>query len=263
VAPEAFARWAEAGAVQSIMQVGGGSNHAGWDDFLLDVADAFIASLKLKMSLWPMFEAALAAASRGGDGTPAMVPLGVVMGQDAEAWADPYATALFDARLVAYPVVEDGARTRGARLPAGDWIELRTGARTTGPATVTVDAPLGALPLFVRAGAALVLDEDSDALLPTSAAGRLGPQARRVLVVSAGPASETIADGLDVRQAPASDGGVNVRVTRARAGPLTIRAYGAFTAVDAGGAIVSELRPGAGFVEVDVESDGAVDVTLR
>ncbi len=46
------------------------------------------------------------------------------------------------------PVVTEGATTRTAYLPEGAWFHVWTGARTDGPATVTVDAPLGEPPAW-------------------------------------------------------------------------------------------------------------------
>jgi alpha-glucosidase len=56
-----------------------------------------------------------------------------------------------DALLVA-PVLEQGAQTRGVYLPAGDWYDFWSGKCIMGPADLPVQAPLDALPLFVRAG---------------------------------------------------------------------------------------------------------------
>ncbi len=225
VTPEAFARWAEAGALQTIMQVGGGTNHAPWDDNLVEVIDAFAAAARLKMSLWPMFEAGLAKASVGGDGTPLMQPLGVFMGDDEEAWADPFAVMLFD-RLAGFLVVTDGARERAVRVPGGEWIVLATGERLTGPLSTSLPAPLGAPPLLLRAGHALVLDRTSDTLLETTVPGRVGLSFDRVVVVGGpGAASLTEAGGLVVEQTPEGDG-LTVSVTRRVEGALVLEVAG-------------------------------------
>jgi alpha-D-xyloside xylohydrolase len=270
VTPEAFARFAEAGALQTIMQVGGGSNHAPWDDFLLDVEDAFASAVRLKMALWPMYEAGLARAmvAAGGsdddvdsDGTPLMVPLGVFMGNDAEAWADPDAILLFDV-LAAWPVVEDGARTRLVRVPAGEWLSLKTAERFTGPLTTTVAAPLGLPPMMLAAGAVLILDEASDTLLPVTAPGRRGPSSSRVVVTSVGPPSIQRAGGLVVRQTP--DGaGLSVSVERAADAPITLRILGSFAAVTSDVGSVDDVVVAEGITEVSVGGSGDVVVRLQ
>jgi alpha-D-xyloside xylohydrolase len=265
VTPEAFARWAEAGALQTIMQVGGGSNHAPWDDFLLDVEDAFARAARLKMALWPMYEAGLQRAMGDGDGTPLMVPLGVYMGDDAEAWADAYAMVLFDI-VAAYPVVEDGARERAVRVPQGRWFDLNTPATGAieGPATKTMPAPLGSPPMLLRAGASLILDEESHALLPTTIAGRVGLSPFRVVVTGPGAPSVTSAGGLVVRQNTDDAGTVTVAIERTGDALVGVRVFGVFADVSADGTDVDVLN-----IEVDggrtvctVGGSGDVTVTF-
>ncbi len=76
---------------------------------------------------------------------------------------DPRVVALRDeymfgpAFLVA-PVTEQGATSRQVYLPAGtDWYNYWTNERLKGGQTVTVDAPIDTIPLFVRAGSILPL----------------------------------------------------------------------------------------------------------
>ncbi len=55
--------------------------------------------------------------------------------------------------LLAAPVFTSGATTRTVYLPAGtEWFNWHSGVRYAGGANVTVSAPLGTLPLFVRSG---------------------------------------------------------------------------------------------------------------
>ncbi|MBM4281903.1 MAG: glycoside hydrolase family 31 protein [Deltaproteobacteria bacterium] len=210
--PEAFARFAEASAFQTIFQVGGGGNQAPWDAQYDAVADSFAAAARLRMSLWPMFERWLARASRDGDGTPVVVPLGVAMGEDAAAWQDAAAMLLGDV-LAAFPVVDDGARTRAVRLPAGAWFDLWTGAPTAGPVDLEVPAPLGQPPAYLRAGGVLVLDRESRTLLPSPVRG--GPAPDRVVVVAPGPgivAGAIVAGGVTASQQSGAAGAVTIEV---------------------------------------------------
>lgn len=60
--------------------------------------------------------------------------------------------------VLAAPVLRDGARRREVFLPEGRWLDTRNGvvhAAPTGGLVVDVDAPLGAPPLFLRAGAVI------------------------------------------------------------------------------------------------------------
>jgi alpha-D-xyloside xylohydrolase len=152
---EAFVRWAQAGALSTVMQVGGGGNQAAWDAELVDVIDAFTVAARVHMDLVPMWEHWLARSAQGGDGTPVAVPVGVVA-DTSEAWADEATYVLGDA-LLAAPVVEAGARTRDVFVPAGRWRSWWDGGLVEGPALVTVDAPLERVPLYQRENAILVL----------------------------------------------------------------------------------------------------------
>ena len=219
--PEAFARFAQASAVQTIFQVGGGANQAPWDADYDVVASAFDDAARLHMSLWPMWAAWLARASAGGDGTPVVVPLGVATGEDAAAWNDEAAMLVGDV-LAAFPVVDDGARSRTVRLPAGRWFDFHRGARVDGGVAVDVDAPLDVLPLFLRAGAVVVLDRESRTLLPSTE--RDGEAPDRVVVVAPGAdiaASAVAAGGVTASQHRDDDGTVTL-VVDVDAGPIPL-----------------------------------------
>jgi alpha-glucosidase len=58
------------------------------------------------------------------------------------------------------PVLESGVRNASAYLPAGDdWVDWHDGRVHAGGRSVTVPAPLGRTPMFVRSGAALFVAE--------------------------------------------------------------------------------------------------------
>jgi predicted small lipoprotein YifL len=145
-----------------------------------------------------------------------MQPLGVFMGDDEEAWADPFAVVLFD-RLAGFLVVTDGARERAVRVPGGEWIVLATGERLTGPLSTSLPAPLGAPPLLLRAGQALVLDRTSDTLLETTVPGLLRGCCQQH---TASEQEEQRDDGDDHRAPAGSTAGQRVRTVarRRRAG---------------------------------------------
>jgi hypothetical protein len=53
-------------------------------------------------------------------------------------------------------VLEEGASERDVYLPRGDWIDFWTGEHVHGGRELTVDTPLGRIPVWVRSGSLLV-----------------------------------------------------------------------------------------------------------
>jgi hypothetical protein len=86
--------------------------------------------------------------------------------EDATAWSVEDQFLLGPDLLVA-PVVERGARGRSVYLPAGqDWVDLWSGQRQSGGRRVEVTAPIGVVPLFLRAsGAIATFDTYADTLV--------------------------------------------------------------------------------------------------
>ncbi|MCC7073681.1 MAG: glycoside hydrolase family 31 protein [Deltaproteobacteria bacterium] len=150
---EAWLRWAQAGALSTIMQVGGGGNQAPWDEELVGVIDDFATAVRLHMDLWPQWQTWLARAA--ADGTPVAVPVGAVL--DApDAWAD-VATYVIGEQLLAAPVIDEGARERWLYTPFARSYSWWDGTLIEGPGLVRVDAPLERVPFYVEENAILVL----------------------------------------------------------------------------------------------------------
>ena len=84
-------------------------------------------------------------------GTPVMKPLFYDYPADKTCWeiADEF---LFGHDLLVAPVLYAGERTRTLYLPEGRWCEYETGKVYDGGCTITVDAPLNRVPLFVKEG---------------------------------------------------------------------------------------------------------------
>jgi alpha-glucosidase (family GH31 glycosyl hydrolase) len=65
---------------------------------------------------------------------------------------------MFGPAFLVAPVTEQGATSREVYLPAGsDWYNYWTNERVKGGQTITVQAPIDTLPLFVRAGSIIPL----------------------------------------------------------------------------------------------------------
>ena len=67
---------------------------------------------------------------------------------------------MFGPALLIAPVVEQGMTTRDVYLPAdADWYNYWTDELVHGGQTITVQAPIDVVPIFVRAGSILPLGE--------------------------------------------------------------------------------------------------------
>lgn len=193
---ETWRRWFAHTALSSVMQVGNSASvqpweleDAGWSE---DSLDEFRAFARLHLRLFPYGWSVLSA------GMPLVRPLGMV----APEVGHPEDAYLFGPDLVVAPVVDAGAVSRVVPLPAGRWTDWWTGETVDGPVDLTVDAPLGALPLFLRQGAAVaMLRPTIDTLAPVgvegvdSFAADAGPLWWRV---TAGEGGATLLDGTDV-----------------------------------------------------------------
>ncbi len=161
---ETWRRWFAHTALSSMMQVGNGASvmpwelsRAGWSEASLTEYRAFS---RLHLRLFPYGWSVMAA------GDPLMRPFGLVF---PELGVNPPDAYLFGEDLLVAPVVVEGAVDREVVFPDGNWTDWWTGQVTVGPATVVVPAPLGALPLFLRAGAIVpLLRPTIDTLAPTT-----------------------------------------------------------------------------------------------
>ncbi len=83
-------------------------------------------------------------------GTPVMRTLFYEFPEDKKAWND-HEEYMFGADLLVAPVMYKGMTQRSVYLPKGaEWTNMWTGESFDGGQTVTVDAPIDEIPLFVR-----------------------------------------------------------------------------------------------------------------
>lgn len=158
---EAMVRWTEYSALLPIMQYGGGgANHNPWDftaygdsQFDEDTVEAFRRYAVLHTRLFPYFK--LLSERVFEEGLPVVLPQGLAY---PDAGEHPDDTFLVGDDLFVAPVEEEGATSRTLTLPPGDWVHWWTGERLEGDrGAITVDAPLGAGPLYQRAGSVIPL----------------------------------------------------------------------------------------------------------
>ncbi len=67
----------------------------------------------------------------------------------------------FGPSLMVNPVTEPGATSRRVYMPAGTWTDFWTGSNEPGGRTVEAAAPIGRLPLYVKAGSIVPMGPDS------------------------------------------------------------------------------------------------------
>ena len=163
--PELYTRWLQYGAFNPIMRAHGAggipSEPIYYDERTQNIVRAYI---KLRYSFLP-YNYTLAW-HNATTGTPLSRPvwyhdpasLATYQREDEFMWGE---------QVLVAPVLEANQRAREVYLPAGTWVNWWTGESHAGSNTISVEAPLEVMPLFVRAGA--VLPTTSQDLLTTDA----------------------------------------------------------------------------------------------
>jgi alpha-D-xyloside xylohydrolase len=153
--PELFVRWFEWGSFQPVMRAHGERMHNEIWSYGKQAEPILAKYLKLRHQLLP-YTYSLAYRSYQ-TGAPYMRALFMDFPGDPKAANIPDEYMYGPALLVA-PVSEQGATSRDVYLPAGtDWYNYWTKERYHGGQSITVNAPIDTLPLFVRAGSILPL----------------------------------------------------------------------------------------------------------
>lgn len=153
--PELFVRWFEWGAFQPVMRAHGERKHNEVWSYGKQAEPILAKYLRLRYQLLP-YTYSLAYGSYQ-TGAPYMRALFMDFPDDPAVTNIPDEYMFGPAFLVA-PVTEQGATHRQVYLPAGcDWYNYWTNQRIKGGQTITADAPIDTLPLFVRAGSIVPL----------------------------------------------------------------------------------------------------------
>lgn len=156
--PELFVRWLELGAFMPFCRVHSvlfGPRQEPWS-FSDEVTALSRRILRRRYRLLPLLLRLARAAS--ATGLPLVRPLWLHHATPIAAAHRSLAATqvLIGEDLLFAPVLEKGARKKRVWLPTGSWIELRNAqvhnSVDADGVVVTVDAPLGESPLFVRAG---------------------------------------------------------------------------------------------------------------
>lgn len=150
--PDLYTRWLEAGVFYPMARTHTTLGSREQDPWAYGVRREAINrnSIDLRYRLLPYLYDAFYESSKTG--LPVMRALLLDYPDDSTAIAQEEEFLLGDDLLVA-PVVKDGEWTWPVYLPKGEWFDFWSDRRYEGPASVTVDAPLDRIPLFVRGGA--------------------------------------------------------------------------------------------------------------
>jgi alpha-D-xyloside xylohydrolase len=153
--PELYVRWFEYGAFQPNFRSHGSRPANEVWSYGRQAEPILEKYLRLRYQLMPYLYSLGYLTHRTG--APFMRGLFMDFGNDPRV-ADIGDEYMFGPSILVAPVTEQGQTSRNVYLPAGtDWYNFWTNQRVHGGQTITVDAPIDVLPLFVRAGSILPL----------------------------------------------------------------------------------------------------------
>jgi alpha-glucosidase len=118
--------------------------------------------LQLRYRLLPYFYTLSWEAAQKG--YPPVRPVFWAQGDDPALWNIDDAFCLGDALLVC-PILQPNARSRQVTLPKGHWYHFWDDALLEGPGQVDLEAPLERIPLLVRSGSILPMEENQQLIL--------------------------------------------------------------------------------------------------
>lgn len=153
--PELFVRWFEWGAFQPVMRAHGERMHNEVWAYGKQAEPILAKYLKLRYQLLPYTYSVAYRSYQTG--APYMRALFMDFPSDPNA-ADLPDEYMYGPAFLVAPVTKQGATSRKVYLPSGcDWYNYWTNERIKGGQTITADAPIDTLPLFVRAGSIVPL----------------------------------------------------------------------------------------------------------
>ncbi|MGZ3420926.1 MAG: TIM-barrel domain-containing protein [Polyangiales bacterium] len=205
---ETFFRWVEVGAFTPVMRTHHGTQPK--KEWMLQSDAESTAHFRkyaiLHQQLLPVWESLAKEAS--DTGVPIWRSLAVEAPEDDDAWkiADQF---MVGPNILVAPVVKKGATSRSVHLPPGKWLAWNGGATVEG--TITANAALGDLPVYVREGTVLSLLPDKVRSVIEEAKGVVRASDvgddRVVIVFGHGAGRFVEAGGLEYAVDPASGAG--------------------------------------------------------
>jgi alpha-glucosidase (family GH31 glycosyl hydrolase) len=151
-----YIRWLQWGAFNGLFEIkidgagGGGTDRAPWHCSPA-VQDAFRTACEQRMSWMPHIFSQLNTSATHG---PLMKPLAMVYPDDTATYAiwDEY---IFGNALLVAPLFS-AATKREVYLPAGEWLNYHTMEKSNGNQTITANAPLSSIPMYIKSNSFLV-----------------------------------------------------------------------------------------------------------
>ncbi|MCL4557176.1 MAG: hypothetical protein M1491_00810 [Deltaproteobacteria bacterium] len=162
---ELYFRWTEFGCFTPVMRTHNGFfYYTNWNwNRDTDTIQMFRRYAALHVDLFPYIYTYMTQAHNLG--TPIMQALWLRYYDDPRTATieDEY---LFGDEMLVAPVITQGALQRTLYLPAGNWYPFDGGPSVAGGVSVTVDAPMDTIPVFVRAGSVIpMLTQAPDTLI--------------------------------------------------------------------------------------------------
>ena len=147
---ELLVRWYEYGAFCPIFRVHGYKSNAEPWNYGPEVERVFLKYDDLRYRLLPYIYSAAWGVTQRGETLMRALPLEFAGDPGSREVSDQF---LFGSALMVAPVATEGAIQRRVWLPVGsDWIDFWTGQRTKGGQSVTAEASLDTIPIYVEAG---------------------------------------------------------------------------------------------------------------
>ena len=147
---ELLIRWFEYGAFCPIFRVHGYKSNAEVWNYGQQVENILTQYDELRYRLMPYIYSAAWGVTNKGETLMRALPLEFTSDAGAREISDQF---MFGDALLINPVTTEGATQRTVYLPAGtDWVDFWMGKGVKGGQSITADAPLDKMPIYVRAG---------------------------------------------------------------------------------------------------------------
>jgi alpha-D-xyloside xylohydrolase len=147
---ELLIRWFQFGTFCPIFRVHGYQSNAELWNYGPEVERILNEYDELRYRLLPYIYSAAWGVTQRGETLMRALPLEFSSDPKAQMVSDQF---LFGPSLLINPITSERATHRTVYLPAGsDWVDFWTGMRSTGAQTITTEAPLERIPIYVKAG---------------------------------------------------------------------------------------------------------------